>query len=131
MRVRCKGNVRRDARATFPARWAALLVLALVGALSYLWLDGRCGALARSIQQLETRNNDLRRWVAIEQSRWAGLCTLKKVREQLAGRGIVMTWPGKDRLVHMPRAFTLADIEAASLSLAGGAGTLVAREGHE
>lgn len=130
MRVRYKGNVRKDARAPFPTRWAALLTLAMVGSLSYLWLDGCCGALARDIQKLEKTNGDLRRWVAVEESRWAGLCTLKKVREQLVRRGIAMTWPSEDRVVHMPRVYTLADIEASALSLTE-ADRAWAREGHE
>ena len=119
--------MRKDARAPFPTRWAALLTLAMVGGLSYLWLDGCCAALARDIQKLETANGDLRRWVAIEESRWAGLCTLKKVRDQLALRGITMTWPSEDRVVHMPRAYTLADIEATARSLAEHERTLGAR----
>jgi len=113
MVARRRVNVKRNARRVFPVRLLLLLTVVAAFALSYLWLCGRCQALARDLKKAEDRLAEIRRRRLNEEYKWSNLCTLRKVRDALEAFRIEMDWPGKDRVVYLTRAVDIADLPSA------------------
>ncbi len=113
MVARRRVNVKRNVRRVFPVRLFILLTIIAAFALSYLWLCGRCQALARDLKRGEDRLAELRRRRLNEDYKWSNLRTHKPVRDALAAFRIEMDWPGKDRVVYLTRSMDLADLPSA------------------
>ena len=112
MVARRRVNVKRNARRVFPVRLLLLLTDVATFALSYLWLCGRCQALARDLKKAEDRLAEIHRRRLNEEYKWSNLCTLKRVREQLALWNIAMDWPARDQVVHLTRPMDPGEVEA-------------------
>lgn len=93
-----------------------LLVLVVGGAMcaafAYVLLCGRCRTLAGEIRRMEDQAAEIHRRVLNEEYKWSNLCTLKRVREQLAVWNIAMDWPSKEQVVHLTRPLDPGEVEA-------------------
>ncbi|MBN1671319.1 MAG: hypothetical protein JXR37_09815 [Kiritimatiellae bacterium] len=85
----------------FPVPFAALLVLASILALCYLWLDGRCEALAKELKALEAEKETLRQRCATEEGRWAKMKTPPSIEEALLRHNMKMFRPDEKHTVRV------------------------------
>jgi hypothetical protein len=85
----------------FPLPLAALLMLAAVLALSYLWLCGRCEALGKRIKQLETVRTEVQRQRYNEEYKWANLKSPPSMMRALRRHNLEMYWPTKRQVVEI------------------------------
>jgi hypothetical protein len=110
---RYRVNRKKQGGSLFPAPLAAVLTLTALITLSYLWLCGRCDAISREIQELESRRVELRRRVVAEEYRWAQLNTRSRVQAALERFGMVMESPEERRIVRLVRPVEIDDLEPA------------------
>ncbi|TAN35900.1 MAG: hypothetical protein EPN23_10185 [Verrucomicrobia bacterium] len=102
--MRTRKNRKNFSReAALPPPFFLLLAGAMVLALSYLWLNGRCEALGRRITQLENQKVELARKVKLERSHWESAKALDQVERLLQRHHVVMTWPDERSIVHLRR----------------------------
>jgi hypothetical protein len=85
----------------FPVRYAGLVVLGSVVALSYVWLGCRCESLGREIRTLEIERDQLKKELLNEESRWSKMKSPGSIEEALDKHKIVMTWPRRDQVVRL------------------------------
>jgi hypothetical protein len=101
-------NGSRRKRADLVARpLVAVLAGACLLALSYLWLCGRCEAMARDLKRLEQERAETHRRRVNEEYKWSNLRTLQNVRAALARFEIPMAWPGEAQVIHLARPLYL------------------------
>lgn len=96
-------NVKKNGGFLVPPMLALVLGGAMLVAFGYVWLCGRCRSMAGEIRRMEDQAAEIHRRVLNEEFKWSNLCTLKRVRDQLALWNIQMDWPAKDRIVHLTR----------------------------
>jgi hypothetical protein len=108
-------NRKKESGSLFPAPLAGLLTLAALLALSYLWLCGRCEALGRDIQRMESQRAELRRRVIAEEYKWSNLNSLRQIQQALARFDIAMGWPEERRVIRLARPIDVSDLDAAVL----------------
>lgn len=91
----------------FAAIGVALLLLL------YLRLNGRCEAIGREIQRLESLRADLRRQATAEEYKWANRNSLREIRLALSRFQIEMGWPDERRVIRLSRTLEASDIAPA------------------
>jgi len=102
--MRTRKNRKNFSReAALPPPFFLLLGGAMLLALSYLWLNGRCEALGRRITQLENQKVELVRKVKLERSHWESAKALDQVEQLLQRHHVVMTWPDERSIVRLRR----------------------------
>ena len=106
---RKKNRKRQPAQVVFPAPLAAVLVVAALLALSYLWLCGRCENLGREIRDLERSLSAVRVRAQTEAYKWSNLTSPRRFEEILHRHGLDMTWPEESRVVRL-RASSLRNL---------------------
>jgi len=114
-----KRNRRKNVRSNVvPVPLAVVLLGAVVFALGYLWLGGRCEALGREIKASEKRKLELQRQTAVEESKWSNLTTPQNMERLLQTHRLAMTWPSEKSIVRIyedgvPRGRTAAGAQYA------------------
>jgi hypothetical protein len=103
----------------FPKSLAAVLAVMGVLALSYLWLCGRCEAMAGELKRLEERRVETRSRRANEEYKWSHLCTLKKVQAQLEAFGCPMALADERCTIRLARPLEIPEVHAREPDVAG------------
>ena len=115
--MRSRRNRKHFSReAALPTPFFLLLGSAIILALSYLWLNGRCETLGRRITQLENQKVDLVRKVKLERARWESAKSLEQIERLLQRYHMVMTWPDERNIVHVRRAPDESSVAEAAAS---------------
>jgi len=94
--------VRRDGF-IFPTPLATVLCTAALLSLGYLWLRGRCDALAGRIVVLEKKLAETQRRREMEEYKWSVMKSPANIERSLRRFGIRMTWPNEERVVYISR----------------------------
>lgn len=79
---------------------SVIVGLAIVG-LMYVWLNCRCEAVGKEIQQLEREKAELTKKQNAEQYRWTQMKAPRNVEQVLRQRGLQMDWPNSTQVVHL------------------------------
>lgn len=107
MARRNRKNYRKRSRTRpAPARNITLLliVLGVIGAFGYLWLNNRCETTSAQIKQLERQKTELTRLVANEQAKWSNLMSYENVVKLLKAHHLQMDWPSEAQIVRVQRS---------------------------
>ncbi|MFH0881168.1 MAG: hypothetical protein V2A34_15765 [Lentisphaerota bacterium] len=100
--LRRKKNQKKDGRGfRFPAHWAAVLMMAGVMALTYLWLCGRCDALGARIKALEGQKSDVHKKVMNEEFKWCNAKSPRNVEKMLKQFKLDMQFPEEQQIVRL------------------------------
>jgi cell division protein FtsB len=93
----------------FPAPLAAILLLAAVLSLTYVWLCGRCDALGRDIKALEQECEEIRRRRLNEEYKWANMRSPRNIERALREHNLDMDWPDRRCIITLSSAFCEMD----------------------
>ncbi|HIE11802.1 MAG TPA: hypothetical protein EYP62_09320 [Kiritimatiellae bacterium] len=100
VRRRPRRNLRKEGF-VFPTPLLAVLLLAAMAALSYLWLSARCEMLAGGIREREARLARLREERRMEEFRWWSMASPERIVHALRRRGIRMDWPRESQVFYV------------------------------
>jgi hypothetical protein len=84
-----------------PAPFAAMVVVAAVAALVYIWLGCCEDALGREIKEREAMRDELARRIVNEESKWAEMKSPAGMERALTRWGLCMTWPRHAHIVYL------------------------------
>lgn len=130
---RKKNNYKREVRTArrevngraFPGAMAAILVVAAVACIGYLWLTGRNDDLGRRIKELEKKKTELDRLVVNEEFKWANATSPENIQRLLALHRLNMIQPHQTNIVRgraMPLGALASDPRLGRAYAAGAAG---------
>ena len=103
MTRRSRRNRRKqDTGAALHAPMIAVLVLAAIVFISFLWLGGRCEDLGRRIKAAEKDYESLHRRVLTEDMKWTRMKSPGRVRVYLQKHNLQMDWPKESHIVRIP-----------------------------
>ena len=98
---RKRNRKRKEQGVAFPAPLAAVLALAAVVALSYLWVCGRCETVGRSIKGLEAELKEVQKRLINEQYKWSNMKSPRNIETLLKRHGMEMIWPDEAHIVRL------------------------------
>jgi hypothetical protein len=93
--ARRKQNRKRADGFVFPTGVAVLIVLSLMGALGYLWVDARCDMIGMAIKEQEQKLERLDREYSTQMYHWTRETHPRNIQRALATHGIEMSMGGK------------------------------------
>ena len=92
----------------FPSPIAAVIFVAAVLALMFLWFDGRCESLGGDLAGLEKTLEKLEGRLLNEEHKWTNMKSPRNMEYLLMKHKLVMTLPGENEVI---RVRALADVE--------------------
>lgn len=81
---------------------SVILILAAVFSLSYLWICGRCEAMGKRIQALESDYEEVHKRRLNEEYKWSNLCSPARLEQALKQHNLEMAWPDRGQVIHLP-----------------------------
>ena len=123
--ARNKNRKRDEVPGVFPAALAMLLGGAIVVALSYLWLCGRCDSIGRRIKQFEQQKLAVERARVNEEFQWSNMTSPQNMEKLLKAHGLEMSWPAEKNVVRIHRRLGDEDATPSPSDYAQGEGTWV------
>ncbi|HBA83517.1 MAG TPA: hypothetical protein DCZ95_05415 [Verrucomicrobia bacterium] len=97
-----KKNRKKESRGfSFPAPFAAMLAVATVVALSYLWLFSRCEALGARIKGLEEKKTELHKRVLNEEYKLSSMKSPRNIEALMKRHNLAMSWPRESQIVRL------------------------------
>ena len=94
-------NRKKKRQFPIPISLFALLILAGLGGVGYLLLHERCDQLGREIKLLEVKRDMTQHRYQNEEFRWSNLRAPRNIEAALQQHGLIMVWPGRDRIVRL------------------------------
>ena len=85
----------------FPSKLVGLVVIGVVLALIYTWMDFCIECVGNDIKKLEKQHEALVKRRTIEMSKWSSEKSPENLMRVLKEHGIRMSWPARNQIVHL------------------------------